>query len=142
MELAEQLDISPWEAMLVSVRLAARRVAWVDVQLSEVVRRCEEEESGLDNIAVRRWLAESRRERELLARFSAAAVGAGIQERYVQQIEEQGRLLARVVNRALDAVPDLPEEHRRLAIAAAFKGDDIVDAEVIELHGNAGREPL
>ena len=115
MDVARELNISPWEALLKSVRLSAGRVEWVDVQLREATMRNDGEESAAE---VRMWLKESREERSHLAKVSKAAIDAGVAERLVRNIEMEGKLVAEVLGRTLDAL-DLPPELRVKAFETA-----------------------
>lgn len=118
MDVARELQVSPWDALLLSTRLAAGRVAWVDQQLVEATRAADGDVAG--DRAVRRWLDESRRERALLARTAKAAVDAGVAERLVRQVELEGRLVAEVLGRTLDAL-ELTAEQRQVAFATAHR---------------------
>ena len=117
MDVARELQVSPWDALLLSTRLAAGRVAWVDAQLVEATRAGDGDE---DSPRVRRWLKESRLERTLLARTAKAAVDAGVAERLVRQVELEGRLVAEVLGRTLDAL-ELTAEQRQTAFAVAHR---------------------
>jgi hypothetical protein len=116
LDVARELQVSPWDALLLSTRLAAGRVAWVDRQLADAVGR----EDGAPGVETRRWLDESRRERSLLARTAKAAVDAGVAERLVRQVELEGRLVAEVLGRTLDAL-ELTAEQRQTAFATAHR---------------------
>lgn len=115
MEVARELAITPWEALLKGVRLAAGRVAWVDTQLDEATRR---EDGDMNAPIVAKWLKESRLERTLLAKMAKAAIDGGVAERMVRQVELEGELVAAAVVKALDAL-DLTAEQRTLALEAA-----------------------
>lgn len=130
MEVARELDVSPWEALLKATRLAAGRVAWVDVKLAEAVAASDGEPGSP---AVRRWLDESRRERTLMARTAKAAVDAGVAERLVRQVELEGRLVAEVLGRTLDAL-ELTAEQRQTAFATAHR-------ELLQLEAADGEGP-
>lgn len=106
MDVARELSISPWEALLKAVRLSAGRVAWVDEQLREATMRNDGGESAPE---VRMWLKESREERRHMAQVSKAAIDAGVAERLVRNVEMEGRLIAEVVGRTLDALDLAPE---------------------------------
>jgi hypothetical protein len=117
LEVARELQVSPWDALLLGVRLAAGRVAWVDDEL----RRATMASDGDANVpAVRNWLKESRLERALLARTAKAAIDAGVAERLVRQVELEGQLVAEVLGRTLDAL-ELTSEQRQLAFATAHR---------------------
>lgn len=132
MDVARELDVSPWDALLLSTRLAAGRVAWVDQQLVEATRAADGDQGGP---AVARWLKESRLERTLLARTAKAAVDAGVAERLVRQVELEGRLVAEVLGRTLDAL-ELTAEQRQVAFATAHR--ELLQLEASEVEGGSG----
>lgn len=115
LDVARELNVSPWEALLKSVRLSAGRVEWVDAQLREATRKNDGEESAPE---VRMWLKESRDERTHLAKVAKAAIDAGVAERLVRNVEMEGQLVAEVLGRTLDAL-DLPAELRVKAFDVA-----------------------
>jgi hypothetical protein len=130
LQVAREENISPWDALLRATRLAANRVAWVDGQLAEAVAASDGAEEPTH--AVRRWLDESRRERNLLARTAKAAVDAGVAERLVRQVELEGRLVAEVLGRTLDAL-ELSAEQRQVAFATAHR--ELLQLEATEVDG-------
>lgn len=117
MDVARELNVSPWDALLTATRLAAGRVAWVDQQLAEAVAANDGDQSVA---VVRGWLKESRNERNLLARTAKAAIDAGVAERLVRQVELEGKLVAEVLGRTLDQL-DLTAEQRQTAFATAHR---------------------
>jgi hypothetical protein len=117
LDVARELNVTPWEALLKSVRVAAGRAAWVDQQLADATRRNDGEAA---NPEVRGWLKESRAERTLLARMAKAAVDAGVAERLVRQTELEGEIVAEVLGRVLDKL-GLPPEQRVLAFDEAHR---------------------
>lgn len=122
-DVARELEISPWEALLRSVKLAAGRVAWVDEQLRAATQPTvggADDGQEVDQQAVARWLAESRKERTLLARSAKAAIDGGVAERLVRQVELEGELVAEVLGRTLDAL-ELSDEQRILAFNTAHR---------------------
>lgn len=115
LEVARELNVSPWDALLLAVRRAAGRVQWVDEQLTLATR-----ENDGDMLArpVARWLDESRRERALLARTAKAAIDAGVAERLVRHVELEGQVIARVVASVLDQLElDVDQRSRAFAVA-------------------------
>lgn len=121
MTVARQYEISPWEALLLSVKLAAGRVAWVDYQLRTFTQQ---HDGDMDAPQIRQWLKESRNERRLLAQVAKAAVDAGVQERLVRQVELEGQVLADVLVAVLDHLqlaPDLRQSALEVAQAALFE---------------------
>lgn len=126
LDVARELDVSPWEALLLAVRRAAGRVAWVDEQLTLATR---ENDGNPAAQPVLRWLAESRKERALLARTAKAAVDAGVAERLVRQVELEGRVVAEVLGRVLDRL-ELGPDQRVAAFEAAQEALLVIEGEV------------
>lgn len=124
LDVARELNISPWEALLKNVRLAAGRVAWVDDQLTEVVRK---NDGDMSKPEIARWLKESRMERTLMAKMAKAAIDGGVAERLVRQVELEGQLVAAAVVAALDSL-ELTSDQRTLALEAAHAQLLSVDA--------------
>lgn len=110
MDVARELQVSPWDALLLAVRLAAGRVAWVDQQLRDATNAAD---GDPNDRLVARWLGESRKERALMARTAKAAVDAGVAERYVRQVELEGRLVAEVLGRVIDRLELSPDARMR-----------------------------
>jgi hypothetical protein len=117
MRIADEEQISPWDALLRATRLAANRVSWVDQQLAAAIAANDGDEAVP---VVRGWLKESRNERNLLARTAKAAIDAGVAERLVRQVELEGKLVAEVLGRTLDAL-ELTAEQRQQAFAVAHR---------------------
>lgn len=117
LDIARELNVTPWEALLKSVRVAAGRAAWVDQQLADATRRSDGDAASPE---VRGWLKESRLERTLLARMAKAAVDAGVAERMVRQTELEGEIVAEVIGRVLDKLGLSPEQ-RVLAFDEAHR---------------------
>lgn len=117
MDIARELDISPWDALLKAVKVAAARAAWVDAQLAEAVRRNDGEPGAAE---VRSWLKESRDERLIMSRVAKAALDAGVAERLVRNVELEGEIVAEVIGRVLDKL-GLPAEQRVLAFDEAHR---------------------
>lgn len=132
MRLAGELDVGPWEALNLAVRLAAHRVQWTELQ----AQRAADASDGEDgNAQVMRWLAESRRERALLVKTAKSAIDAGVAERLVRQVELEGRLVADAVGRALDAL-ELSEDQRTLAFSTAHRA--LLEPSAIVVDGSGG----
>lgn len=117
LDIARELDVTPWEALIKSVKIAAARAAWVDQQLADAVRRNDGEPAATE---VKGWLKESRLERTLLSRMAKSAIDAGVAERLVRQTELEGEIVAEVIGRVLDKL-DLPQEQRVLAFDEAHR---------------------
>lgn len=120
MEAAEELDVTPHEALLGFVRQAAGRAAYVDLVVQEQLRKhVEDGGSVLDPPeGIDRWLRHSRMERGLAAKTAKAAVDAGVMVALERRLDLEGSLVADAVMAALDAV-NLAPEMRMAALGAA-----------------------
>lgn len=112
-----ELSVSPWDALLLEVRRAAYRAAWLDQQVdaeasrsSQLEHETEDADRWAGNAEVRRWTDESRKERVHLARVSKMAIDAGLAERYVQSIEADARMITQVVGRAIGVLQLTPDQ--------------------------------
>lgn len=124
MELAEEYNISPWDALLAGVRRAAARVLWVDAQLAEAIATCD---GDTQDRAVTHWLRESRKERGQLARMSKSAIDAGVAERMVAQVEMNTKIIVRVLATTLDVLELDPDQR--------IKAHEAVHAELLRTDG-------
>lgn len=106
--IATELDVTPHEALMVCLRLSAGAVAWLREQLTNF----EPDEEAPETLAT--LTAEYGAERDRLAKTSAMAIGAGIDERRIQLEEEQGELIGNTI-RAILGDLDLTIEQRRRA---------------------------
>lgn len=113
-----EVDLTPWEALLRAVRLAAGRVEWVDEQLEDAVRRADGDVAG--SPTVQTWLELSRRERVLMYRTTKAAIDAGLAERVVRQVELEGRIIGEVIGRSLDVL-ELTQEQRTAVFTESMR---------------------
>lgn len=117
MAMSRELDVSPWEALTMAVRIAAARVAWVDEELRQATLRHDGEPTDHHVLEL---LQQSRHERKLLATTAKSAIDAGVAERLVRQVELEGKVLADALDVALTAA-GLDEAHRLLALEAAHR---------------------
>jgi len=120
-----EVPISPWDAILTEVRRSAYRAAWVD---DRVETEAERERQLNANKAewtdpveyerlrmaqgreLREWLKVSREERAHGAQVARAAVQAGLSERYIESVQAEARMIANVLQRALQAAELSPEQ--------------------------------
>lgn len=116
---AGELDCSPWEALLRSVRIAAQKVSYTELVLSQAQNDLELEGRIVrDNGVVMHpdtgealgvgqlrdlsfWVSQNALWVDRLARYAKMCVDAGVAERLVQQIELEGAALGRVLGAAL-----------------------------------------
>lgn len=92
-QIAGELDVSPWDALLGEVRRTAWRVGWLDDKLATAA----DDEELVGRGALAPFERMQRAERMHLARVSKLAIDAGIAARMVAQIEEDGRAIAGVL---------------------------------------------
>lgn len=138
LDVARELNVSPWEALLKSVRLSAGRVEWIDAQLREATRKNDGEEHAPE---IRMWLKESREERRHMAQVAKAAIDAGVAERLVRNVEMEGKIVAEVIGRTLDQMSQvllMTPEQRIQAFEFAHHQLLVLDAPsgaVVEVEG-------
>lgn len=129
---AGELDVTPWDALLIVLRRASRKAAWYQIQLG----RIDDEQSvlpGGDNFGLAR---EAERADALLAKYAKTALDAGVAERLVQQYEVEGGVIAKVLMQTLQALQLSEEEEDRVrAIMSkqllALEGTGTIEGEVI-----------
>jgi hypothetical protein len=129
-DIAAEENVSPWDALLQSVRRRAARVIVIDriIQAAWDQHRglCEQAEEGsrLDpNVPPEEvciWMGESRNEERLLTRASKMAIDAGVAKMLIERDQLEGRLLADALVAGLDAL-DLTTEQRMTALGEAQK---------------------
>jgi hypothetical protein len=113
--IAEIVEISPWEALLLAVKRAAAWAAFYDTKLAEVT----DDEDLRPDGAAHDWVRAAERVNDKLARYSKMAVDAGVAQLLVQQARTEGEQIARVLNQALGDVGLEPEVEGRLRRALA-----------------------
>lgn len=86
MAFADELNVSPWEALLSQVRLLANQVRWLRMRVENA-----EAEHGVDGIRPGGegwdWVAMLEARGDRLAKVSKMAIDAGVAERLVRQLE-------------------------------------------------------
>lgn len=111
----DELNVSPWEALLQQVRLLANQVAWAQLRVNQA------EATGGD-AAIRPggegwdWvvLLEARGDR--LARVSKMAIDAGVAQQLVRQIELEADYMYKAASAMLDSL-GLSDTARELALS-------------------------
>lgn len=111
--IAEALDISPWEALLLTVKRAAAWAAFYDSKLAEV----DDDEALRPGGEAHDWVKAAERVNDKLARYSKMAVDAGVAQLLVTQARSEGEQIARVLNAAIGAAGLDDETERRLRVA-------------------------
>lgn len=121
---ARALDVTPWEALLWAVKLAAGRVAFIEAKLGAAADDAELEPSG----RLHSWVKLSEVERDRLARISKLAIDAGVAERLVRQLELEAQLMLRATTLTLDEL-GLDESTRERALGIMSRNLLALEAE-------------
>ena len=122
---ARALDVTPWEALLTAVKIAAGRVAWIESKLGTAYSDRQLEPPGEDSGRAGRagedgdnlnyWVKQSEVWHDRLARVSKLAIDAGVAERLVRQLELEAQLMLRATQLTLDEL-GLDDEVRQRAL--------------------------
>lgn len=99
--LGREVDVSPWDALLGTVRRAAAQSAWWHQKLAELDGVADEE--FLPGGQHHSLLGELRKSDEFLAKVANMAIKAGIAEKLVLAAQVQATELFTVVMQALDS---------------------------------------
>ena len=128
---AEELDVSPWEALLMVIRITAGRVRYCEAVLASAVddrelegRISSEEPTGVGengDLTTGRnlswWVDTSERERDRLARVSKAAIDAGVAQLLIEKELRAGEELAGTFVKVLSAMEDAGMQADALEVA-------------------------
>ena len=121
MTLAREIHVSPWEALLMGVRIAAGAVRETEQRLQDFENQTLGA-TGVDSPitpALVYWREQSQRERQILQRTTEAAIKVGLAERLTAQSTLVGSVIVTALTGALDAIPELTQDQRNEALAAA-----------------------
>lgn len=125
---ARALDCTPWEGLLQAVRIAAGRVAFCEMKLSQVTedRQLEPPDNkGVSEAArthdyqgtnVYYWVKQAELWHDKLAKVSALAIQQGVAERFVRQLETEARIMLQATHRTLDELGFSDEEKQRAVV--------------------------
>jgi hypothetical protein len=112
-----EVDVAPWDAILSEVRRSGYRILWLEERIGKEI----EKERALEEQAhdwepekfeiarsragreLREWVRLGREERAHGAQVARAAVQAGLSERYIESVQAEARMIAGVLQRALQA---------------------------------------
>lgn len=125
---ADELNVTPWEALLAQVRLLYAQVQWLRWRVAEA------EEKG-DADALRPggagwdWVTMLEARGERLAKVSKMAIDAGVAERLIKQIELEGEILFKSVIAGLDAAQITGEAREKMLEVTAQKMLELESAE-------------
>jgi hypothetical protein len=115
--IAQALDISPWEALLLAVRRAAAWSAFYEMKLAEVPDN--DDDALRPGGTAYEWVLAAERTTQAMARYAKMAVDAGVAAMLVQQARNEGTQIAQVFNEALGSV-DLTND-QEIALRSALR---------------------
>jgi hypothetical protein len=126
---ADEMNVSPWDALLGQCRLLANQVAWLRLRVYEAERAfgapgLRPGGEGFDWV----MMLEARGDR--LAKVAKMCLDAGIQERIVQQIEVESDMMVKGALAGLDALALEGDEREKFL--------DAMSAKMLELTSGAG----
>ncbi len=111
--IARTLDISPWDALLLAVKRAATWAAFYDMKLSQV----DDDDALRPGGAAYDWVQAAERVNDKMARYAKMAVDAGVAAMVVQQMQNEGAAIARVLNAALGEVELTSDQESAIRVA-------------------------
>lgn len=111
--IAQALQISPWDALLLAVRRSAAWAAFYEGKLGEVT----DDDALRPGGAYYDWVLALERVTDKMARYSKMAVDAGVAQMLVMKARTDGAQIAQVLNAALGAVELTPEQEQRMRTA-------------------------
>lgn len=122
----DELQVTPWDALLVVLRRAAAKSAWYAQELAQA-----DESELLPGGAHHALVREAERADSYMAKYAKMALDAGVAERLVQSVTDHATQLTRVLNAAIlsDAL-GLSDEQQRLARQLMAKEMRVIDGEL------------
>lgn len=132
---AKALDVTPWEALLTAVKIAAGRVAFIEAKLGEAYSDEQLEPSG--DLAW--WVRQAELWHNQMAKVAKMAIDAGVAERMVRQVELEAELMMKATTRTFDEL-GLDEMTRERALGMMSRhlleleaaNADVLDLEVLD----------
>lgn len=117
---AEELDVSPWEALLLVIRITAGRLRYIESVLASANDDTEIEGRAADgsplgvseagDLTTSRnltwWVEKSESERDRLAKVSKAAIDAGVAQLLIEKELRQGEELAETFVKVIEGLRD------------------------------------
>lgn len=145
---AQQLNINPWDALLMAVRIAAGKVSYCetvigtavsDLELEGRFERVSANEDGTGGILVHPdtgealgvgqyrdlsfWVKQSELWHDRLAKTSKMAVDAGIAAYEIQKVEAEAQRMARVLNAVIEGLDGKIDERLALEMRALMRSE-------------------
>jgi hypothetical protein len=94
---AKALDVTPWQALLTAVKIAAGRVAFIEAKLGEAV----EDSQLMPEGDLAWWVRQGEFWHTQMARVAKMAIDAGVAERLVKQVELEAELMLKATTLTL-----------------------------------------
>lgn len=94
---AKALDVTPWQALLEAVKIAAGRVHYIEAKLGTAVEDSQLQPDG--DLAW--WVRQGEVWHERLAKVAKMAIDAGVAERLVKQVELEAELMLKATTLTL-----------------------------------------
>lgn len=86
---AKALDVTPWQALLTAVKIAAGRVAFIEAKLGTAHR----DEDLMPEGELAWWVRQGEMWHDRMAKVAKMAIDAGVAERLVKQVELEAELM-------------------------------------------------
>lgn len=141
MQFAQEYDLTPWESLLYVVRITAGRVRYCEHVLATATsdneiegRVLEGEPTGVSEHGelmqgrnLKWWVDTSERERLNLARFSKAAIDAGVAQLMIEKEMRAGEQIALTLTRTLDALDSAGIPQDTIAVIRGIMSRELRD---------------
>lgn len=95
---AKALDVTPWEALLTAVKIAAGRVAYIEHKLGTAT----EDSQLMGDGDMAWWVRQAEMWHDRMAKVAKMAIDAGVAERMVRQVELEAELMLKATTRTFD----------------------------------------
>lgn len=122
---ARALDVTPWEALLTAVKIAAGRVAFIEAKLGGANR----DEDLMPEGELAWWVRQAEMWHDRMAKVAKMAIDAGVAERMIRQVELEAELMLRATRLTLDelGLDDVTRER-----ALGMMGKHLLELETAE----------
>lgn len=115
MAYGDELNVTPWEALLQQVRMLANQVAYAQQKVIEG-----ETAYGADSLLpggkTAQWVEILEARGDRLAKVSKMTIDAGVAKMLAQQLDLEVQIMYKSVNAALDAIPGMTQDTRERAL--------------------------
>jgi hypothetical protein len=115
--LGTELNTTPMEAMLRSVRLSAGQAAWYDMKISQAP----DDDAVAPGGSHYHWVQGSERAHRATVNYSYIAIRAGISKILLEQVQTQAAALAPLLTDILNELENVVPEDKMLAIRAKMR---------------------